>query len=1258
MDSNIINRGAQGPRIGSFNCNGLGNKGKRDLVLNWLKTKEEEIFLLQETHSTGELEGSWRTAWEGDIYFNHGTSNSTGTAILLKRNTKATISVSNHRVILQGRSSLVELEVDGVKYCIVNVYAPNNDSVEFMETVFSESLGRERDDFIILAGDWNTIMSNLLDKKGGVHAHQSSRTQNFLNMITSEYSLSDVLRVTKGDLRMFTHFNKQHKTATRLDFFLVDDRLINFPQCNTSITHGFKSDHSYISLHLMGSEIKHGRGYWKLNNSLLADEDFLKEAKDIIQDTSNDSYDSFRGVWDVIKFKIKDLAMKMGKKKKREKCQEKKRLEKEIEKLNANSDCPQNELLRNKLYDFQYALDVIISEETQGNIVRSRANWTEKGERSTKYFFSLEKNNGKKKALTKIIDNNGTISLDQQGISRSVVDFYQKLFNSRRPAQTEIDEYITSSNLNRVSDEMLPELEDTISLGEMDQVVGKLKNNKSPGWDGLSAEFYKAFWPDIRHLIHQVFLESIDAGSLSPSQRIGIITLLPKPKSPVELVYLKNWRPITLLNVDYKIFTHVIKNRLVKTLPTIISNVQSGFQAGKSTCDNLILMCLTLDFYQENSEEEGMLLQVDFEKAFDSVEHTFLYSTLRSMGFGDYILNLVKVAFSGCMSYANVNGHLSDPIYLMRGLHQGSPLSPILFLIVAQVFSFKIQRDPNIKGLSVGGVVNLLSLFADDTDIFLEPSARGVQLVVEELETFGRVSGCRPNIAKTHCVPLGKARFNAPLIEELKTLYGENFVVNDFTALGIHFSNNSPVNEIVLKNYETKIEKATAWINMWNKRYLTIFGKITIVKSLIYSQFSYLIIPLPRPDPQIFKRINTLVFNFVWGGKRDKIKRDVVKRPIDGGGLDLFLLEDFFISLKSSLLSKIFNDKFSHAWKNIFINQLRQPNHPALCIENSLVKRGCNFTQDLLTCYSKWREAAAEKLGGSVNHCVWGNSRITDVGARLWNMNLINQGIMYITDFLNDSFVILNYRDFLSKWGLNVDTISSIEYVNIKMALRRYDCPSIASKSISLVETKINLSFITNRTVVTGKHFREAITPAEDANTLAPLKVWTRALKRYSNSINWGAVLYNNNKGVTNNFRMVQFQYKFLMRISTCKLMRFKMKIALDNGLCRHCHRLESLTHIFFECDHTSRLLAKLGSFIRLNFDNTYSDNLRYYLVTCNHENQVINYLNMAVKWYISRQYQASRDLHWAQFLNYLRIQMIGERPTVRTALVPLVAPN
>ena len=96
----------------------------------------------------------------------------------------------------------------------------------------------------------------------------------------------------------------------------------------------------------------------------------------------------------------------------------------------------------------------------------------------------------------------------------------------------------------------------------------------------------------IRHSgeFKKCYKESINNSSLSPSQRIGVLKLIPKPKLPSELVYIKNWRPITFLNLDYKIFTHLIKNIIFRSLPYIISKLQSGFQAGKSTCDNLILM--------------------------------------------------------------------------------------------------------------------------------------------------------------------------------------------------------------------------------------------------------------------------------------------------------------------------------------------------------------------------------------------------------------------------------------------------------------------------------------------------------------------------------------------------------------------------------------------------------------------------------------------------------------------------------------------
>ena len=255
-----------------------------------------------------------------------------------------------------------------------------------------------------------------------------------------------------------------------------------------------------------------------------------------------------------------------------------------------------------------------------------------------------KKSNSKKKSICKLVKDKVEL-YEQEEISKYAVDFHRHLFRSKEPNSDRMKEYITNTNTLVLDSTLKEELDIEILIGEIDAVYTKLKNNKSPGWDGLTAEFYKTFWGNIRTILHSCYVESISNGIVSPSQRIGILTLIPKPKPPAELVYIKNWRPITLLNIDYKIFTHVIKNRILRSLPHIISNVQSGFQAGKSTCDNLILMYVALEHFINNPEKEALLHQVDFEKAFDSVEHKFLFETLDFIGFGESLIRLVKVAF-------------------------------------------------------------------------------------------------------------------------------------------------------------------------------------------------------------------------------------------------------------------------------------------------------------------------------------------------------------------------------------------------------------------------------------------------------------------------------------------------------------------------------------------------------------------------------------------------------------------------------------
>ena len=146
--------------------------------------------------------------------------------------------------------------------------------------------------------------------------------------------------------------------------------------------------------------------------------------------------------------------------------------------------------LRNDFFEAEVKLNSLLDLETQGLITRSRAQWTEQGERSTKYFFGLEKSNSKKKSICKLVKDKIEL-YEQEEISKHAVDFYRHLFRSKEPNPDSMKEYITSTNTPVLDSTLKEELDSEFSIGEIDAVYTKLKNNKSPGWDGLTAEFYK-----------------------------------------------------------------------------------------------------------------------------------------------------------------------------------------------------------------------------------------------------------------------------------------------------------------------------------------------------------------------------------------------------------------------------------------------------------------------------------------------------------------------------------------------------------------------------------------------------------------------------------------------------------------------------------------------------------------------------------------------------------------------------------------------
>ena len=190
-----------------------------------------------------------------------------------------------------------------------------------------------------------------------------------------------------------------------------------------------------------------------------------------------------------------------------------------------------------------------------------------------------------------------------------------------------------------------------------------------------------AFWPLIgKHLVECVNY-SFEFGELSNSQKQAIITLIEKRGKDKRLI--KNWRPISLINVDTKIISKVLANRLEKVLPNLIHSNQNAFVKGRSIFDAIRSIDDIVDYSKRNGWA-GMLVAIDFEKAFDTVNFNFLIRTPHKFNFGPSFIQWIRVLYKHSSSCVMNNGFTTGPFPLGRGVRQGDPLSPYLFILTLE----------------------------------------------------------------------------------------------------------------------------------------------------------------------------------------------------------------------------------------------------------------------------------------------------------------------------------------------------------------------------------------------------------------------------------------------------------------------------------------------------------------------------------------------------------------------------------------------
>jgi len=1143
---------------------------------------------LQETHSIVENERKWRTEWKGEIYFSHGDSKSRGTAILFGSRFYPTV----HSTYLDnnGRLVVLDLEVNGNRFTLACIYAPNIDDPTFFRHVITQIEATPNDNRII-GGDFNLVLNLDLDKKGGNRVTHS-QSQLILQSYMEETELVDIFRKIHGNKKLYTWFRKKpNLIACRLDFFLVSCGMAHMVT-QTGALAAYLSDHSRIFMKLKLSSDVRGPGFWKLNNTHLEDADYRDKIKKCIQDTLTINRDApTLLLWETLKCAIRGESIKHGANKKRERNIRISDIENQIKILEnkfwESQVDAEKQLIMTEISNLKEKLDRELTFITKGHVVRSRITDYELGEKCNNYFLNIEKRNYNRKHIKQLKRVEGTIENNPEAILEMQSNYYKCLYSKDKNAAK--PEYIQSfvanytHSLPCLSMDQSSILNEELTEDEIKEVLWNMKNNKTPGIDGLSAEFYKIFWPEIKGIFFETIKEIEKNKSLTITQCQGIISLLPKLNK--DLLSLKNWRPLTLMNVDYKIITGCIAKRIKKVLGTLISHEQTGFVPGRYIGENIFKLSSIIEFCKLE-HIDGMLVQIDFEKAFDTIDWQFIEYTLEKFKFPPFILSWIKIIYSGNNSSCVVNnGWKSDFFYILRGLKQGCPLSPILFILCGEILTNAIKNSRNIKGLNIEQFYCKILQFADDTCIVIKKDEDSLRHIFTILEDFKHASGLKINIDKTDILRLGPfAQTEERLCPQLKI----NWSNKNVKTLGVYVGNDTET--IYELNFLPKIDKVRTIINIWNQRNLSIYGKSIIAKTFILSQFMYHISVLPVLRFDIGTVVNDILFKFLWNNKPDKIRRDVMCSDYSSGGIKYPNMTMYITASKIAWIKRILSDSNMLNIAKYFFPHLKD-------IKHVLLK--CNLKKDDLRLYVKYTELSIIYemfyCWCDVNYRKWHsgtlfteeivffNSNVRINNKPVVNMNCIRHNVIRVKDFMIDCILFMTFDEFKHKYGPIINYLefygivncikSSINNAHLASTVRSVSIPRIISpnimfesnkpqKYVYLKLTNSNYTLLDNLSIKWSEMIPNII--------VTPIMLYDLFRVIYKTTID-------------NRMRSFMWKYFHLRLYLNPELKRINI---IDFDTCTFCHcNIETYQHLFFHCSHVHELWTEFNKYCSSRFN-------------------------------------------------------------------------
>ncbi|KAK4267368.1 hypothetical protein QN277_024155 [Acacia crassicarpa] len=668
-------------------------------------------------------------------------------------------------------------------------------------------------------------------------------------------------------------------TEARLDRLLATDQWFNmFPNASVSHLPFFKSDHRPLLLRLNVAEEsnKPNRPFrfiaaWVLHEEF---DDFVKGSwqPDSAWVTNISQFSQACSTWNKEVFRHTEKRKKIL-----------------LRRLDGISRAVARQGMRPKYEELQLTvwkeLEDVLLQESLIWAQKARAEWSVYGDRNTRYFHARANRRQKSKKIEAIKDEEGSWVFDMGRIKTMATSYFSKLLSEDIAERPPLDCHFS---FPCVKEDLLGWCNREISDIEIREAMFNIGALKSPGPDGFNALFYQNQWATVgMSIISYVKFLFANPQAISEINNT-LIVLIPKKDHPESM---GDFRPISLCNVIYKVVSKIVVNRLKPILPHVIAPNQCSFVPGRHSSDNIIVAQEVIHSMRSMRTKKGFLaIKIDLEKAYDRVNWDFLLSCLQELNIPCKLTEIIKHCISSSNMQLLWNGNKAESFHPTRGVRQGDPLSPYLFVICMEKLAHLIQEATHnghwkpIRLSRRGPPISHL-FFADDIMLFAEASMDQVEIINSCLQSFCASSGLKINYQKT------RVCFSENVCHSRRTEMCASLGFSITSDLGKYLGVPLHHKRVSKESFHYVIDKVKLRLSKWKVKSISTAGRSSLVSSVTSAIPGYVMQTslLPASTCETLDKCNR---QFLWGNtevqrKIPLVAWDVVCQPKSRGGLGI-----------------------------------------------------------------------------------------------------------------------------------------------------------------------------------------------------------------------------------------------------------------------------------------------------------------------------------------------------------------------------------